>query len=207
MHKDKSSYTSHLEEAGTWYAKSLSKKISKNSWIFIKKTWHSSHILKLVDKMCKYKMDPASIVAVTERARFGLQTDGRTKWNQYTPQLRRQACSQHFNDYFCNIASRIGFDIPITSVWKIRDIYSTEADSFNFSCVNGDVITSKLRSIKINKGPGYDCSLSELIRLAHEVLSSHFTYMLNPCITRSVFPSIMKNAERSPFYMREDQLN
>ena len=28
--------------------------------------------------MCKYEMDPTSIVEDTERTRFGLQTDGRT---------------------------------------------------------------------------------------------------------------------------------
>ena len=93
-----------------------------------------------------------------------------------------------FNDYFCNIASQIGFDDPITtthdfinklrdhpSVSKIRETYSIEADSFSFSCVDEDVVTSKLRSIKINKGPGYDCIPSKLIRLAHKVLSPHFT--------------------------------
>ena len=75
-----------------------------------------------------------------------------------------------FNDYFCNIASKIGFDYPITtthdvinkhrdhpSVLKIRETYSKEADSFSFCCVDENVVTSKLRSIKINKGPGYDC--------------------------------------------------
>ena len=34
--------------------------------------------MKLVDKMCKYEMDPASIVEVTERTRFCPQMDGRT---------------------------------------------------------------------------------------------------------------------------------
>ena len=125
-----------------------------------------------------------------------------------------------FNDYFNNIASKIGFDDPITtthdvinkhrdhpSVLKIRETYSIEADSFSFSCVEENVVTPKLRSIKINKGPGYDCIPGKLIRLVHEVLSPHFTYILNQCITRSVFPSNMKNAELSPLYKREDQLN
>ena len=43
--------------------------------------------------MCKYEMDPMSIVEDTERTRFCPQTDGRTdrrtRWYQYTPlQLR-----------------------------------------------------------------------------------------------------------------------
>ena len=125
-----------------------------------------------------------------------------------------------FNDYFCSIASQIGFDDPITtthdiiskhkdhpSVSKIRGTYSIEANSFDFSYVNEDVVTSKLRSIKINKGPGYDCIPGKLIRLANKVLSPHFTYMLNQCIRLSIFPSNMKNAELSPLYKKEDQLN
>ena len=35
------------------------------------------NFLKLLDKMCKYEMDPASIVEDTERTRFCPQTDGR----------------------------------------------------------------------------------------------------------------------------------
>ena len=41
------------------------------------KTRHATHLLKLVDKICKYAMDPSGIVEDTERTRFGLQTDGR----------------------------------------------------------------------------------------------------------------------------------
>ena len=39
-------------------------------------SWHATH-LKLVEKMCRYERDPASIVEDTG-TRFGLQTDGRT---------------------------------------------------------------------------------------------------------------------------------
>ena len=61
-------------------------------------TLHVTHLMKLLDKICKYEMDPTSIVEDTEWTRFcpqtdwqmGGRTDGRTRWNQYTPfQLRR----------------------------------------------------------------------------------------------------------------------
>ena len=42
-------------------------------------------LLKLLDKMYKYEMDPKSIVEDTERTRFCPQTDRQTRWNQYTP--------------------------------------------------------------------------------------------------------------------------
>ena len=51
------------------------------------------HLRKLVDKMCKYKMDPASIVEDTERVvticstdgRIDGRTDGQTKTNYMPP--------------------------------------------------------------------------------------------------------------------------
>ena len=45
------------------------------------KALHATHHLKLLNKMCKYEMDLAGIVEVTERTRFCPQTDGRTKWD------------------------------------------------------------------------------------------------------------------------------
>ena len=46
--------------------------------IILKQFLHMTHFLKLLDKMCKYEMDPTSIVEDTERTRFCPQTHGRT---------------------------------------------------------------------------------------------------------------------------------
>ena len=69
----------------------------KNSPKFqiLKRALHATHLLKLLDKMCKYEMDLMSIVVGTERTRFCPQTDRRTdrrtRWyqchNHYTPPL------------------------------------------------------------------------------------------------------------------------
>ena len=47
------------------------------NWI-LKRALHATHLLKLLDKMCKYEMDPMSIVEDTERTRLCPQTDRRT---------------------------------------------------------------------------------------------------------------------------------
>ena len=54
-----------------------SKEDKENFWI-LKRALHATHLLKLLDKMCKYEMDPMSIVEDTERTRFCPQTDRRT---------------------------------------------------------------------------------------------------------------------------------
>ena len=44
----------------------------------LKRALQPTHLLKLLDKMCKYEMDPMSIVEDTERTRFCPQTDRQT---------------------------------------------------------------------------------------------------------------------------------
>ena len=69
------------------------KDLSKLLFRILKKSLHTTHLLKLLDKMCKYEMDPASSVEDSERTRFCPQmdrwtdgrTDGPTRWNQSTP--------------------------------------------------------------------------------------------------------------------------
>ena len=39
---------------------------------------HATHLLKLLDKMYKYEMDPTRTVGATERTRDAGRTDGRT---------------------------------------------------------------------------------------------------------------------------------
>ena len=73
-------YFSYIE---TNYNKSKEDKVQvanfKNSPKFqTLQTLHMTHLLKLLDKMCKYEMDPTNIVEDTERTRFCPQTDRRT---------------------------------------------------------------------------------------------------------------------------------
>ena len=56
----------------------------------LQETLYATHCLKLLDKMCKYEMDPTRTVGATEQTRDAARTDGRTdgrmEWNKYTPQ-------------------------------------------------------------------------------------------------------------------------
>ena len=54
-------------------------------FLILTETLHVTHLLKLLDKMCKYEMDPTSILEDTEWTWFFPQKDRRTRWNQYTP--------------------------------------------------------------------------------------------------------------------------
>ena len=57
-------------------------KIAKNSnFKTLQATSHATHLLKLLDKMCKYELDPARIVSATQRTRDAGRTDGRSETN------------------------------------------------------------------------------------------------------------------------------
>ena len=58
------------------------KKFAKNSnFGILQEPLHTTHLLKLLNKMCKYIMDLASIVEDTERTGFCPRTDGRSETN------------------------------------------------------------------------------------------------------------------------------
>ena len=55
------------------------KKIAKNAdFAILQETLHATHLLKLLDKMSKYEMDPTRTIGATERTRDAGLTDGRT---------------------------------------------------------------------------------------------------------------------------------
>ena len=63
------------------------KESAKASFFLIlkKKTLHATHLLKLLDKICKYEMDQVSIAEDTERTPLCPKIHRRTRWNHYTP--------------------------------------------------------------------------------------------------------------------------
>ena len=55
------------------------KKIAKNpNFQILPETLHATHLLKLLDKMYEYEMDPTKTVGATERTRDAGRTDGQT---------------------------------------------------------------------------------------------------------------------------------
>ena len=59
----------------------ISKKCQNFKFWFCNKPYTRHKWCRLI-KLCKYELDPVSIVEVKERTRFCPQTDGRTSWNQ-----------------------------------------------------------------------------------------------------------------------------
>ena len=52
---------------------------NKTNFGILQVTLHATHLLKLLDKMNEYEMDPTRTVGATERTRDAGRTDGRTE--------------------------------------------------------------------------------------------------------------------------------
>ena len=65
-----------------------------SNYLILKQALHATHLLKLLNEMCKYKMDPMSIVEDTEQIQFCPQTDrcdeqGDTSFTTLSTSLKR----------------------------------------------------------------------------------------------------------------------
>ena len=88
---------------------------------------------------------------------------------------------------------------------KIRDKYHT-GSSFSFKQVTESSIALFLRKINPHKATGYDHIPGKIIRIAHQELSSPITSLINNAISANAFPSVMKCAEISPGFKKDDNL-
>ena len=126
--------------------------------------------------------------------------------------------SELFNDDFSSVAMDIGFDDCVTSVSdavakhishpsvvKIRYKYHT-GNSFSFKQVTESSVALFLRKINPRKATGYDHIPGKTIRIAHQELSSPITSLINSAISANAFPSVMKCAEISPGFKKDDDL-
>ena len=143
------------------------KKFAKiSNFSILKRALHATHLLRLLDKMCKYEMDPMSIVEDTERTRFCPQTDRRTdgQGNTSIPfQLWWSGGYKKYHDYtFCRI--QISRYIWIVIVFP-EQIYNGGGKSY---LMHYSTPTAKL-----------PCMLKTVFSLAWGLLCAQFTWKLS----------------------------
>ena len=88
----------------------------------LEQTLHTTHPLKLLDKICKYEMDPKSIVEDTEQTRFCPQTDRQT--DEHTSwRITQMYCDENRWRFFCLL--RIIFHRVECTNWEYRRVRAT----------------------------------------------------------------------------------
>ena len=127
--------------------------------------------------------------------------------------------SEIFNDFFVNVATDIGFNDDVVSasdairrhdqhpsVKRIREYYRDKIKDFDFHVVDTETVMQMKKNINPRKATGCDNIPGKLIRIAYREISIPICSLLNASIAAKRFPSIMKYADVSPCFKKEDNL-
>ena len=134
--------------------------------------------------------------------------------------------SQHMNDFYVNIASKIGgiIDVNQTSECNIDFVTKCVNHFSDHQSVTGITNTMKtayfsfrhttpteveniMQSLNRKKATGRDRIPAKLIKPAAGLLSHHLTNVFNQCVDNNEFPFDAKVAEVVPVHKKNDNLN
>ena len=126
-----------------------------------------------------------------------------------------------FNQYFATIADGIGshIDIREKTVKEICNIYETHPSintikrnrenniTFSMESVSEGDVLKELQSLNVKKSCGYDHIPAKLLKTASKSLAPSLTYIINHSIQNNNFPQIMKKAEVSPIFKKDNNMD
>ena len=134
--------------------------------------------------------------------------------------------SQHMNDFYVNIASKIGGDIDVNQTSEcntdfvtkcvyhfsdhpsVTDITNTMKTAyFSFRHTTPTEVEKVMQSLDTKKATGPDRIPAKLIKPAAGPLSHQLTKVFNQCVDNNEFPSDAKLAEVVPVHKKNDNLN
>ena len=99
----------------------LKKKCKKNAnFEILQETFHTTHLLKLLDKMYKYEMDPTRTVGATERTRDAGRTDGQADGRTECPTT--SLCGRYKNECCTPEGNRSLFQLPMNLTGDLAKI-------------------------------------------------------------------------------------
>ena len=127
-----------------------------------------------------------------------------------------------FNSYYVNVTKEIGKPDDLAETDNIDNILEshisddcikyiaeniTNNESFSFSDVTVDHVYKKLKCINVRKSPGHDKIPPKLLKLGAGILCKPIQSLINMSIRTSSFPNVLKYAEVTPVYKKDDRLN
>jgi len=126
-----------------------------------------------------------------------------------------------FNDYFHKVTVELGNgdDVSGLSNDEIQQKYlnhpsvqtilrsSERGNAFHFSHVTVDHVAKLLGQLDVKKSTGYDGLPAKMIRVVSHAIAPEIARLVNAMIDQCAFPDIMKYAEISPVFKKDDALN
>ena len=130
--------------------------------------------------------------------------------------------SEIINNFFVNVATDISFNDDVVSAsdaikrhdqpprvkrtGDYREYYQDKIKVFDFHVVDTETVMQMIKNINPKKATDCHNIPGKLIRIAYMEISIPICSLLNASITAKRFPSIMKYADVSPCFKKEDNL-
>lgn len=120
--------------------------------------------------------------------------------------------SNHFNEFFCNIASQIQQSIQPLSQIEMNDLTHTlqsnprdnliaaNVPEFSFRDVTNNEVKKLVKKIENHKSFGLTGITSNLFTVAAKILVPQFKFLFNLCLRTCSFPQTWKNTIVTPLF-------
>lgn len=103
------------------------------------------------------------------------------------------------NLYFANIGKELANKINMPTS-PLLETNKSPRHSFVLNPTDCTEVLGILKTLKGNSSAGYDGVTTEIFKSIQSVIVTHFTYIVNTCIERGVFPDAFKKAVLVPIY-------
>ncbi len=131
------------------------------------------------------------------------------------------AVSNILNNYYVTVAETIGNVDSIDACTRLEDILQAHNNhdsvryikdnlrnnnEMTFSPVTTVLVYNMLKNLNCKKATGYDRIPPLKVQLAAEFLTKPILYLVNKSIESSCFPGMLKHAEVTPVYKKDDPM-
>ena len=112
-----------------------------------------------------------------------------------------------FNSFFIDIGRNLASKIAPTGInylIYLRMMFGNIKSSFCFTSVSEEDVAKIINNLDAKKATGHDGISVKLLKTCNEFIVPHLTIMLNNCISKSIFPDVLKIARINPIFKSGD---
>ena len=93
------------------------------------------------------------------------------------------------------------------SIRKIKEVHKIEENSFSFTLFTEEEVKDAIKNLPNNKATTFNDIPVKILKQFLEVYSKKLTDIFNDCLTTGMFPDILKEADVTPVYKKDDVNN
>ena len=115
------------------------------------------------------------------------------------------AIANHFNKFFANIGPEMSKNLH-SNIDKSVSFYmkQTILSSFNFECVNSDIVEKTIQELSSKNSCGADGLSTNLMKWISKVIAPPLCGIINQSLVTGIFPDRLKIAKVIPLFKKGD---